>query len=88
MDDHRFADDLLDAEFIGKKAHFSITVMGKKHRKIAGMVAMGLMMGIPMPSCPLEGIFRIPHMAISHLMEMKTMGANGWLAVLSRLIRW
>jgi len=51
MNDNGFSDDICRSEFIREKIHSCIAVIGKKDRKVASMVAVGLMGRVPMPVC-------------------------------------
>jgi hypothetical protein len=84
---HRTAKDFPDSKAIGKKVHCSFAVIGKKHRKVAGMVAVRLIIWIPMFPSSQKRHRRIPDLAVAKHMDVKTMGTDRISTWGSRLIR-
>jgi hypothetical protein len=70
----------------GKEAHFRVSPVGKENRQITGVVAVGLVRGVPMAPGGLEGVLGIPHAAVAALVDMKAVGADGFFAIAGSLI--
>lgn len=81
MNKNRTADDFPDPETIGEKMHNCSAVIGKKHREVACMVTVGLIIGIPMFACAQKRHGRIADEAIAKHVDVKTMGTN-WISLL------
>jgi hypothetical protein len=71
---------------VSEKAHPCITVIGKKHREVPGMVSMGLIVGVPVASRSLKRVLWVSHPACAELVQVKPVGANRVLSVHSRLV--
>jgi hypothetical protein len=86
VDYHRLTYHIDRFKPICKKGHLGTAVVRKQHRKIAGMVAMGLVIGIPMLSCRLEGVGRIPYFTAAKPMDVKPVGSYRVVAIPRRLV--
>jgi hypothetical protein len=75
-----------DCKTIGEESKERFAVIGKKHRKIPGVIAMGLVVGIPMFARALKRIGRVADPAIVELMDVETMGPDWGTVSPGRLI--
>jgi flagellar motor switch protein FliG len=66
--------------------HPEQAVIGKEDGEIAGVVAVGLLIGVPVSSCGEEGVVWIANAAVSIHMHMKAMGADWISAGRGRLV--
>jgi hypothetical protein len=78
--------DLIYTELICEECHSGITVIGEKNRKVSCVIAMGLIRGIPVPSCKGKRLCRIPCGTIARFMNMKAMWSYRRVSVRSRFI--
>ncbi len=88
VNDDGMTDDVGDSKTVRVKTHQSPAVVGKQHRKIAGVIAMGLVGGIPMFSGRLKRIRRIADRAYPIFMNVKAVGTDGWLIGFGRPELW
>lgn len=86
VDYHRLTYHIDRFKSICEKGHLGKAVVGKQHRKITGMVAMGLAIGIPMLSCRLEGVGRITYFTAAKPMDVKPVGPYRVVAIPRRLV--
>jgi hypothetical protein len=86
MDQYGTADYLPHPKPVCEKAHFAQAVIGKEDGEIAGVVAVGLLIGVPVSSCGEEGVVWIANAAVSIHMHMKAMGADWISAGRGRLV--
>jgi len=52
-------------------------MIGKQDGKIAGMIAMGLVVWVPVFPCSQEGVFWIAHATVAPYVQMEAVGADG-----------
>jgi len=83
MNNYGFAYDISNSELVSEKAHAGTAMVREQHRKVSGMIAMGLTGRIPMFSCCLERIIGVTYFTIAELMYMKAMGPNGRIAAIT-----
>lgn len=86
VDNYRMSNCLGDCKTIGEESKERFAVIGKKHRKIPGVIAMGLVVGIPMFARALKRIGRVADPAIVELMDVETMGPDWGTVSPGRLI--
>jgi len=75
VDDHRFPDDIRNPEPVGEESHTGISAVGEKDGEIAGMIAMGLIIRIPVLSGSLKGICRVSRGAVPSFMDVEAVGS-------------
>ena len=52
-------------------------MIGKQDGKIAGMIAMGLVVWVPVFPCSQEGVFWIAHATVAPYVQMEAVGPMG-----------
>lgn len=86
MDDDRFSNHVCHPKAIRKKAHPSVTVVGKENGEVTSVIAVRLVGRIPVFACGLKRIIRIAYFTTSVFMDVKTVRPNRSLIGASRLI--
>jgi len=84
VDNYGFVYNLLGFKGTGKEAHAGVPTVGKEHRQITGVVAVGLVGWVPMVAGGLEGIPGIADAAAAALVDMKAVGTDGLVALVGR----